>query len=142
MTKISEKGIEKAAEAILLARKTGVELEARAAITAYLDAVETERFAGAGKVIEPSEKAIADIVSRHSNRVTTIEEIAVAAYRAGQIAQAEEDAALIKANTIQHSSSGDHLIPRGRRHSAGLAYATAILANADRLRAENEGDGE
>ena len=42
MTKISEKGIEKAAEAILLARKTGVELEARAAITAYLDAVATE----------------------------------------------------------------------------------------------------
>ena len=57
-----------------------------------------------------------------------------------RLAQAEEDAALIKANTIQHSSNGDHLKPRYDGDRAGLAYSAAIRANADRLRAEGEGE--
>ena len=59
-----------------------------------------------------------------------LDEIRAAAYRAGRLAQAEEDAALIKANTIQHSSGGDCLKPRYDGDRAGLAYADAILANA------------
>ena len=68
------------------------------------------------------------------------EKARAAAYRAGRLAQAEEDAALIKANTIQHSSNGDHLKPRYDGDRAGLAYSAAIRANADRLRAEGEGE--
>ena len=82
-------------------------------------------------------------------------EVLEIAYRAGRIAQAEGDARIARAHKgsaqkkrgaqsrhVSQEAIAEILAEERGEDIAAVMIAAAIFANAERLRAENEGDGE